>query len=97
MHVNLENMLQFLALAIRTFIQSQFSFKIIHFLHQLIKILFLSDLFKPEFWNRVEESQEPKPAGKKRRVAGGLKRTRGNKLLREIEIHSPETAAAIAA
>lgn len=55
------------------------------------------DLFKPEFWNRVEEAQEPKPAGKKRRVAGGLKRTRGNKLLREIEIHSPETAAAIAA
>ncbi|XP_016952559.1 ubiquitin carboxyl-terminal hydrolase 1 [Drosophila biarmipes] len=54
------------------------------------------DLFKPEFWNRVEEAQEPKHAGK-RRLAGGLKRTRGNKLLREIEIHSPETAAAIAA
>ncbi|XP_017083202.1 ubiquitin carboxyl-terminal hydrolase 1 [Drosophila eugracilis] len=55
------------------------------------------ELFSPEFWNRVEEAQETKPAGKKRRVAGGPKRTRGNKLLREIEIHSPETAAAIAA
>ncbi|EDX14829.1 GD21429 [Drosophila simulans] len=56
-----------------------------------------SELFKPEFWNRIEEAQEAKPVGKKRRTAGGLKRTRGNKLLRELEIQSPETAAAIAA
>ncbi|KAH8346526.1 hypothetical protein KR084_002374 [Drosophila pseudotakahashii] len=55
------------------------------------------ELFKPDFWNLIEEAQEPKATGKKRRAAGGLKRTRGNKLLREIEIHSPETAAAIAA
>ncbi|XP_044314789.1 ubiquitin carboxyl-terminal hydrolase 1 [Drosophila rhopaloa] len=54
------------------------------------------ELFKAEFWNCIEEVQESKLPGRKRRVAGGRKRARGNKLLREIEIHSPQTAAAIA-
>ncbi|XP_017023758.1 ubiquitin carboxyl-terminal hydrolase 1 [Drosophila kikkawai] len=58
------------------------------------------ELFKPEFWNRIEEQEpEGKPAAKKRRggPAGGRTRTRRNQILNDLEIYSPETAAAIAA
>ncbi|KAH8341071.1 hypothetical protein KR067_005367 [Drosophila pandora] len=55
------------------------------------------DHFKPEFWNRIEEEQEQKATGKKRRGGLGRARTRRNKLLSELETYSPETAAAIAA
>ncbi|KAH8272073.1 hypothetical protein KR026_002440 [Drosophila bipectinata] len=55
------------------------------------------DHFKPEYWNCIEEEQEQKPTGKKRRGPTGRARTRRNKLLSELETYSPETAAAIAA
>ncbi|XP_020811800.1 ubiquitin carboxyl-terminal hydrolase 1 [Drosophila serrata] len=56
--------------------------------------------FKPEFWNCIEEQEpERKTAAKKRRggTAGGRTRTRRNQILNDLEIYSPETAAAIAA
>ncbi|KAH8232215.1 hypothetical protein KR032_002227 [Drosophila birchii] len=56
--------------------------------------------FKPELWNCIEEQEpERKTAAKKRRggTAGGRTRTRRNQILTELELYSPETAAAIAA
>ncbi|KAH8278860.1 hypothetical protein KR018_010493 [Drosophila ironensis] len=55
------------------------------------------DQFSSEFWNIIEEEEEPKNAGKKRRNGAGRSRPRRNKLLSELESYSPETAAAIAA
>ncbi|KAH8382724.1 hypothetical protein KR009_004924 [Drosophila setifemur] len=52
------------------------------------------DQFTADFWNRIEEEQERKTTGVKKRWQ---KRARRNKLLSELEIYSPETAAAIAA
>ncbi|ALC47155.1 CG15817 [Drosophila busckii] len=53
-----------------------------------------TEYFTPEYWNRIEEAQEPKGSSRKR---GGAAGCRSRKRRKRNELLSPETAAAIAA